>query len=182
MNLDEIRGHMQERDFAANGVFKGQLADETLDQARVRILLQLADDVPDLLAELERAKLQSQELQKRSEIQKARIEALDGVVETATEKREETNRLLSETQEAVRNLLKAPHNSFNDAMWREKVKSLLPPAEKRTCLTCGGPRPCDKHSEVMREAPVPIRRGCICGPEGMCDYHRVTDTTTPRQD
>lgn len=25
-----------------------------------------------------------------------------------------------------------------------------------------------------RETPVPIRKGCICGPDGMCDYHRVT--------
>lgn len=28
-------------------------------------------------------------------------------------------------KEAVQNLLKAPHNSFNDAMWREKIKELL---------------------------------------------------------
>jgi len=30
-----------------------------------------------------------------------------------------------ELKEAVQNLLKAPHNSFNDAMWREKIKELL---------------------------------------------------------
>lgn len=28
-----------------------------------------------------------------------------------------------------------------------------------------------------RDIPVPIRRGCICGPDGMCDYHTVTDVT-----
>lgn len=89
MNLDEIQKHMQERDFAANGVFVGQLADETRAQANERILRQLADDVPDLVAEvvtlrrdlylerageaveLEQLKLQNERLQKIAEIAKA---------------------------------------------------------------------------------------------------------------
>lgn len=64
MNLDEIRKHMQERDFAVNGVFKGQLADETRAEARERVLRQLADDVPDLVVELERVNLQIDALKK----------------------------------------------------------------------------------------------------------------------
>lgn len=55
--------------------------------------------------------------------------------DTYTISREEYERLrtdsadLRELRGAVRNLLKAPHNSFNDAMWREKVKGLLPADE-----------------------------------------------------
>lgn len=62
MNIDEIKKHMQERDFAANGVFRGQLADETRAAARLRVLRQLADDVPDLVAEIERINLKKDDL------------------------------------------------------------------------------------------------------------------------
>lgn len=37
----------------------------------------------------------------------------------------------------------------------------------------------DKTLTEKQDVPVPIRPGCICGPEGMCDYHRMTDTTIP---
>lgn len=62
MNLDEIRLHMRERDFAANGLFPRQQSGERPDDVQRRILLQLADDVPGLVAEVDRLNLQIDEM------------------------------------------------------------------------------------------------------------------------
>lgn len=61
MNLDEIRLHMRERDFAANGLFPRQQPGEGLDDVRRRVLMQLADDVPGLVVEIESRESQLRE-------------------------------------------------------------------------------------------------------------------------
>lgn len=36
------------------------------------------------------------------------------------------------------------------------------------------------HTLCLKELPCPDHpKSCICGPEGKCDYHAVTDVTTP---
>lgn len=64
---------------------------------------------------------------------------------------EESNRLNGEATEVIRDIL-ANELIHSDALLA-RARAVV--AEKR-------------------DLPVPIRPGCICGPEGKCDYHRVT--------
>lgn len=73
------------------------------------------------------------EIDAKEQMRKETADALDAVRKELTEK----DRLYHELSDAIQNLLKAPHNSFNDAMWREKIKGLLTPEVKRKCAHCG---------------------------------------------
>ncbi len=104
---------------------------------------------------------------------------------------------LSDLQNSVRELLKAPHNSFNDAMWREKVKGLLPTTEKpkragnpwapnldypsKPVCSCGkltGDNPeCAAHGTKKQAA----REIVHCGARD-CGYHDKRPCTCPCDD
>lgn len=77
-------------------------------------------------------------------------------------------------KKGVENLCQRVHDLYNH---KRSIQFCEEPICKINLAMLADPSATEK-----REVPVPIRPGCICGPEGMCDYHRMTDTTTPRKD
>lgn len=49
----------------------------------------------------------------------------------------------------------------------------------RKCKDCGVTEPPYPTGVVKPKQEQETSRGCICGPEGRCDYHAMTDVTVP---
>lgn len=130
-------------------------------------------------AEIDRLNLQKSEWEKAANEERDRADHNFKNCKKLESKLEESNRLNGE----LRSLLEYTAKQISHREPPHGVDEMhleVPLTFKDNCLRCRADKALgDVANKPKQEAPVPIRRGCICGSEGMCDYHRLTDVTTP---